>query len=79
MRHILLPFRLRFWVVRNTWIDSIEHEGLYKVVKARTQCGACGFGNYELVDGPFDTQEDAARALAFWQLQDGTQAPRRAK
>jgi hypothetical protein len=48
--------------------------GKYKVVRQRTGLmAAC----VELVDGPFDYQEDAARALAFWYAQDERKTTRR--
>lgn len=55
-----MPFRRRYWLVK--YFGKLEVR--------RGRINPAGFVSMEtLVDGPFDTQEDAARALAFWQAQ----------
>ncbi len=61
------PFRFRYWVVRQTLYSDINVTGKYKVVRQRIGLFESG---KELVDGPFDYQDDAVRALAFWYAQD---------
>lgn len=56
------PFRYKYWVV---W-DYILHKSYVK--RARSTF----FFDFStiLLDGPFDSQEDAARSLHFWKHQD---------
>ena len=54
-------FPYRYWIV-----ESSED---YRVVRGRCN-PTYWLGEYTLVDGPLDTQEAAARALAFWIAQD---------
>ena len=57
------PFRLRFWVV----YDNLrrEHVVIRKRFRPRSEYVYTSWGCM-LIDGPFDTNEDAARSLAFW-------------
>lgn len=57
-----LPFRHRYWLIRK------PYTGL-RVVRARLATFATDGGCWDIADGPFDYQEDAARALQFWQHQ----------
>jgi hypothetical protein len=62
-----LPFRRKFWVVRRNYtLLPIT----YRVVKVRFSASTCDRFTDEIVDGPFDYQEDAARAKSFWERQD---------
>jgi hypothetical protein len=74
MSRVRLPFRFRYWVVRQLHIYDINVTGKYKVVRQRTSLTVAGS---ELVDGPFDYQDDAVRALAFWHAQDERKTTRR--
>lgn len=58
-----LPWRYKFWVVCEAEWD------LLTVVRARVNPVQEHFPDWYLVAGPFDSNEDAARALAFWTLQ----------
>lgn len=59
-----IPFRRRFWII----VDEYNPKDIC-VTKARF-----GFTAHtcikRILDGPFDTQEDAVRALSFWKLQN---------
>lgn len=61
------PFSLRYWVIwSNTKSQMI-------VAKSRLSPGNDGLHYSTLgvitLDGPFDSQEDAVRALHFWHMQ----------
>ncbi len=60
------PFRMKFWVLASRYINPPRR--CFKVTKSRTSL--CSW-DYEVVDGPFYSQEDAARSLAFWRHQEG--------
>ena len=55
------PFRLRFWLFHDDWDNSlcVKRQRFSWNLNAR----------FMLTDGPFDTNEDAARALHFWKAQ----------
>jgi hypothetical protein len=60
------PFRLKFWVV--------FHNGMQKMVVIKQRLAPWTEKTYTtmgvvLLDGPFDSDEDAARSLGFWQRQ----------
>jgi len=53
------PFRYRYWLVR-------EHGNL--VVSRARRNPSCWAYYRDLLDGPFDRQEDVVHALNFWRL-----------
>ena len=61
---LICVFRFRYWVVYSRYPATTGAKFL--VVRGRLSPDSI---DYILVDGPFDYQEDAARALAFWRHQ----------
>jgi hypothetical protein len=57
------PFGYKFWLVR-------DYKNFLKIQRGRTS--SCVLWCDELVDGPFNSQEDAVHALHFWELQEQT-------
>lgn len=55
-------FAYRYWLV--------ESENEYRIIRGRLNPTWFN-GEFTLTDGPFDTQEDAARSMAFWLANDG--------
>jgi hypothetical protein len=62
----LVPFRYRYWVVEAYYGNE------WRVLRTRrnpTHLFGDWYGKGPLIDGPFDSQEEAAHSLAFWPRQ----------
>lgn len=59
----MLGFLQRHW-----WVN-VDMFGDHYVGKSRLAMNSRNYSFDLTIDGPFDSQEDAARALAFWRRQ----------
>jgi hypothetical protein len=62
-----LPFRYRYWIIQDIWTEV-----LYVVSSRTNPTWNTTYAN--LVDGPFDSNDETVRAMTFWDdFLDGTE------
>lgn len=74
--NIKSPWRERYWLLREEasfpgmslplGLIKEDSDRKFEVIRNKYKPMRC---NYEVIDGPFDTQEDVVRAMAFWKSQ----------
>lgn len=69
-----LPFRFRYWLFRGHYTGLTILRNRFNPESFLGGCQNIGYGDF--LDGPFDTQEDAVRAMAFWSHQLGIEIVR---